>query len=238
MSDNPLMVSMMVQERNTPPRKALEPDLDSPRRADPLPVPPRVNSHQGTPMTDIASGLALLLSVIAFFLSCFAAIQASSLRRQSEPAPNPAQSGLPNQGISRPIAPMIAQNRFQQIEPGRYRQPTLDRSGEVEILSANRVTQSGNPNLATIQLRIRRLDQPVQGLTEIDLPNAYALNTRTNEKYMAVSAQTPNSQFVTMASLSPGATVNASVTVRVPKDLDRIDLDIPNVRVFRNVPIG
>lgn len=227
----------MVQERNTPPRKAQEPDLDSQRRADPIPTPPTANSRQGTPMTDMASGLALLLSVIAFFLSCFAAIQASSLRR-SEPASNTTQSGLLNQGISRPIAPMIAQNRFQQVKPGRYVQPTLDRSGEVEILSANRVIQSGNPNLATIQLRIRRLAQPVQGLTEIDLPNAYALNTRTNEKYMAVRAQTPNDQFITMANLRPGTTVNASVTVRVPRDLDRIDLDIPNVRVFRNIPIG
>lgn len=232
------MVSLMVQERNTPPRKALEPDLDSARRTDPLPILPTVNSRQGTPITDIASGLALLLSVIAFFLSCFAAIQASSLRRQSEPAPNTTQSGLLNQGISRPIAPMIAQNRFQQIKPGRYLQPTLDRSGEVEILSANQVTQDGNLNLATIQLRIRRLNQPVTGLTEIDLPNTIALNTRTNEKFAAVRTQTPNDQFITMASLRPGATVNASVTVRVPKDLDRIDLDIPNVRVFRNVPIG
>lgn len=228
----------MVQERNSPPRKVQEADLDSVRRADPRPIPPAVNRNTGTPVTDIASGLALLLSIIAFFLSCYAAIQASSVRRQVEPAPTAPQSNSLNQPESRPVLPWIAQTRFQQVTPGQFRQPTLDRTGEVELLSARRVERSGNLNFAQIDLRIRRLDRPVQGLTEIDLPNTIALNSRTNEKFTAVETKTPQDRLINMASLRPGATVNASVIVRVPEDLDRIDLDIPNVRVFRNVPIG
>ena len=227
----------MVQERNYPPRKAQEPDRDSVRRSDPLPIPPAGN-NSGTPITDIASGLALLLSVIAFFLSCYAAIQASSIRRNPDPAPKVQQSSSLDQPISRPMLPFVAQSRFQRVEPGQYLQPTQDQSGEVELLAASRVEQSGQPNLATIQLRIHRLDRPVTGTSEINLPKTIALNTRTNERYTTIRTQTPNDQFITMASLRPGASVNASVTVRVPKDLDRIDLDIPNVRVFRNVPIS
>ncbi|MBW4525732.1 MAG: hypothetical protein KME18_11120 [Phormidium tanganyikae FI6-MK23] len=228
----------MVQERNYPPRKAQEPDLDSVRRPDPRPIPPAANNSTGAPITDIASGLALLLSVIAFFLSCYAAIQASSVRRQVEPVQPASQSNSSNQPESRPVAPFIAQTRFQQVEPGKFLQPTRDQSGEVELLSANRVERSGRLNLARIDLRIRRLDRPVTGLTEIDLPNTIALNTRTNEKYTAVESRTPQERFINMASMRPGATMNASVIVRVPADLDRIDLDIPNVKVFRNVPIG
>lgn len=238
----------MVQERNYPPRKAQASDLDSVRRSDPRPIPPAGNNSAGTPITDIASGLALLLSVIAFFLSCYAAIQASSVRRQIEPGQNPPQSSslksnlasqnLSSQPVSRPVAPFVAQTRFQQVEPGKFLQPTRDQAAEVELLSANRVQRSGQSNLATIQLRIRRLDRPVAGLAEIDLPKTIALNTRTNEKYTAIDTQTPNDQFITLATLRPGATVTASVTLRVPQDLDRIDLDIPNVRVFRNVPIA
>ncbi|MER3432839.1 MAG: hypothetical protein C4288_05245 [Leptolyngbya sp. ERB_1_1] len=256
----------MVQERDYPPRKAQEPDRDSARRPDLRPVPPVVNStpinsrvnnrvntsnsnsansnranNTATPLAELASGLALLLSVIAFFLSCFAAIQATSTRRQIQPV-QPRQSNSLNQPISRPVAPFLAQSRFQRVEPGRFLQPTLDQSGEVELLSANRVAstteQSGQSNLATIQLRIRRLDRPTTGLTEIDLPKTIAINTRTNETYTAVDTKTPKDEFITMANLRPGETVNASVTLRVPQDLDRIDLDIPNVRVFRNVPIG
>ncbi len=225
----------MVQERNHPLRKAQEPDRNSTRLPDPRPIPPAINNHAGTPITDMASGLALLLSVIAFFLSCYAAIQASNVRRQVEPVRPSPQSNSLNQPVSRPFAPFLAQSRFDRVEPGRFLQPTRDQSGEVELLSANRV---GQANLATIQLRIRRLDRPATGLTEIDLPNTIALNSRTNEKYTATQTKTPNDQFITMASLRPGATVNASVTVRVPQDLDRIDLDIPNVKVFRNVPLG
>lgn len=226
----------MVQERNSTPRKVQEPDLD--RRTDPRPIPPAINNSAGTPVTDIASGLALLLSIIAFFLSCYAAIQASGIRRQLEPVRPAPQSNSLNQPESRPFAPLIAQNRFQAVKPGLFRQPTEDKTGEVELLSAERIERSGNLNFARINLRIRRLDRPVQGLTEIDLPNTIALNTRTNEQYTTVEARTPQDRFINMASLKPGSSVNASVIVRVPEDLDRIDLDIPNVRVFRNVPIG
>ncbi|BAU15086.1 hypothetical protein LEP3755_56430 [Leptolyngbya sp. NIES-3755] len=226
----------MVQERNSTPRKVQEPDLD--RRSDPRPIPPAMNNNAGTPMTDIASGLALLLSVIAFFLSCYAAIQASSIRRQLEPARPAPQSNSSNQPESRPFAPLIAQNRFQEVKPGLYRQPTEDETGEVELVSARRIERSGNSNFARIDLRIRRLDRPVQGLTEIDLPSTIALNSRTNERYTTIEAQTPQDRFINLASLNPGSSVNASVIVRVPENLDRIDLDIPNVRVFRNVPIG
>jgi hypothetical protein len=197
-----------------------------------------MNQSAGTPVTDIASGLALLLSVIAFFLSCYAAIQASSARRQIQPVQSAPQSSLFNQPESRPIAPMVAQTRFQQVQPGQFRQPTEDATGEVELLSARRIERAGRFDFARIDMRIRRLDRPVTGLTEIDLPNTFALNTRTNEKFMAVEAKTPQDRFVDMASLRPGSAMNASVIVRVPEDLDRIDLDIPNVRVFRNVPIG
>ena len=228
----------MVQERNHPPRKAQESDRDSIRRSDPRPIPPRNNTNSGTPLSDVASGLALLLSIIAFFLSCYAAIQASSIRRTVEPAPSPQKSSSLNQPVSRPALPFLAQSRFRQVEPGQYLQPTQDQSGEVELLSANRINQAGRSNLATIQIRIHRLDRPVSGMTEINLPKTIALNTRTNERYTAVQTQTPNDRFITMAAMTPGSTVNASVTVRVPENLDRIDLDIPNVRVFRNVPIS
>jgi len=259
----------MLQERDYPSRKAQEPELDSARRPDLRPVPPAVNNtsansrinnrvnssnnannnganHAGTPLTDLASGLALLLSVIAFFLSCFAALQAASMRRQIQPMQppqlQPPQSNSFNQPISRPVVPFFAQSRFQQVEPGRFLQPTLDQAGEVELLSAKRVgnptEQSGRSNLATIQLRIRRLDRPTTGLTEIDLPKTIALNTRTNERYTAVDTKTLGDESITLANLRPGTTVNASVTLRVPQNLDRIDLDIPNVRVFRNVPLG
>ncbi|HTL89925.1 MAG TPA: hypothetical protein VL134_11025, partial [Leptolyngbya sp.] len=130
----------MVQEHNYPPRKAEASDVDSARHPDPLPVPPKSRNTSGTPLTDIASGLALLLSVVAFFLSCYAVIQSNNNRRSTEPAPSP-QSNSIEQPVSRPVVPSLAQ--FQQVAPGRYLQPTQDKSGEVELLSANRIPASG-----------------------------------------------------------------------------------------------
>lgn len=231
----------MVQEREIQPRKIHEADLDSSvRRADPYSIPPRSNSS-GTPTTDIASGLALLLSVIAFFLSSYAAIQATSTRRAIETAPpqnqnNGARSNSSSAGpVSRPMLPFIAQNRFQSVEPGRFMQPTQDQAAEVELRSAKRIN-SAAANLVNVQLQIRRLDRPTNGTGDLDLIKTIALNTRTNEKFRAV--QTSDNQFIQLASLRPNTATTASVTLRVPEDLDRIDLEIPGVRVFRNVPIG
>lgn len=218
----------MVQERDFQPRKFQDTDLD--RSPDPRPVPPARSQSSSTPVTDIASGLALLLSLIAFFLSCYAAIQVG--RRNSAPQQPPAVNQSLNQPISRPVVPFLS--KPQQVEPGQFIQPTQDSSGVVELLSATRAPSS---KAATIQLRVRRLDRPTSGTSTIDLPNTIALNTRTNERYPTTDYRTPNDQFITLSNLRPGSSLNASVTVRVPKDLNRIDLDIPNVRVFRNVPI-
>jgi hypothetical protein len=215
----------MVQERNSQPRKIQEPDVD--RQVDPRHIPPtRYRDSSGSPTTDLVSGLALLLSIISFFLSCYAAIQSG----RRETLPTPQSSAQP---ASRPIFPFF--NQAQRIEPGRFLEPTYDRAGEVELISANRELAN---NLTTVQIRVRRLDQPISGDPTIDLANTIALNSRTNEKYTVTQTYTPNDQFVSLSSLRPGSSVNASVTIRVPQDLDRIDLDIPNVRVFRNVPIG
>lgn len=234
----------MVQEREIQPRKIQEADLDSSvRRADSYPVPPRSN-NSGTPTTDIASGLALLLSIIAFFLSSYAVIQATSTRRAIETAPpqnqnNGARSSNSSSSItgpiSRPMLPFIAQNRFQSVEPGKFMQPTQDQAAEVELRSAKRIN-SATANLVNVQFQVRRLDRPTNGTGDLDLIKTVALNTRTNERFRAV--QTSENQFIQLASLRPNATTTASVTLRVPEDLDRIDLEIPGVRVFRNVPIG
>ncbi|MCU0550924.1 MAG: hypothetical protein MUC48_16380 [Leptolyngbya sp. Prado105] len=220
----------MVQERNRQPRKVQDSDLD--RQPSSQPIPPKRYQDAGSPMTDIASGLALLLSIISFFLSCYAAIQAG--RRNIPPAQASPQSFVaPSQAVSRPVFPQFS--KIQQVEPGQFIQPTQDRSAQVELLSARRTLSN---NLTTIQLRVHRLNRPVTGLNVIDLANTIALNSRTNARYPIAQSQTPNDQFIMLSSLRPGSSLMASITVRVPEDLDRIDLDVPNVQVFRNVPIS
>lgn len=226
----------MVQERDFQPRKIQAEDLDRnldprfvDRSPDPRSVPPVRYENSGTPVTDMASGLALLLSIIAFFLSCYAAIQVG--RRTPTPVRSPGTANQSSQPVSRPVLPFLS--KAQAVKPGLFIEPTQDKSGEVELLSATRASDKA----ATIQLRVRRLDRPTSGMTPIDLPKTIALNTRTNERYPILDYRTPN-EFLTMSELRPGSSMNATITVRVPENLDRIDLDIPNVRVFRNVPIS
>jgi hypothetical protein len=217
----------MVQERDLRPRKMQESDLDRP--LDDRPIPPVRYENSGTPLSDIISGLALLLSLIAFFLSAYAVIQ---VRRQSSPV-QPQSFNSPSNPSSRPLLPFLSQS--QRVVPGQFIEPTEDRSGQVELLSATR----NSSNSAIIQLQVRRLDRPVTAVPTINFANTIALNSRTNVQYPVIQTQTSsNNQFISLTNLRPGSSINTSVTLRVPDTLDRIDLDIPNVRVFRNVPIS
>lgn len=255
----------MVQERNTQPRKIQAGDRDSttvrettvrePRRTPIEPAIPPANNRNGGSLNDVASGLALLLSTIAFFFSAYAVIQSVAARRAIESGT--PSSAVPrsvtqsNQqaaggggvvrnanGVSRPAFPFLSPSRFERVTPGQFVQPLSNGAGEVELLSATRVNNSPTSNMVNIQMRIRRLSEQLNTVGEIDLAQTIALNSRTNERYPVLRQRTPGEDAISLYSLRPNQAINASITVRVPIDLARIDLEIPNTRVFRNVPIA
>jgi hypothetical protein len=227
----------MVQERDSKPQKVQEADLDRP-------VPPRDYSRDSSATTDMASGLALLLSVIAFFFSAYAVIQAVSTRRSvEEPQPNREQPGRQSGGggsfaqpISRPLLPQIGPYRFQRVEPGQFTQPAYGGAGEVELLSATRDTAGSD--VVNVRLRVVRLSQPLETPGEINLSRTLAVNTRTNGSYPLISSQTPGDQVILLSNLRSGESTEATVSLRLPPEVDRLDIEFPGTRVFRSVPIA
>lgn len=196
---------------------------------------------------DAASGLALLLSVIAFFFSSYAVIQAMNARRATQPT-----NGLPPGGSSAPggggapagvIAP---QNRPalpflsapDRVEPGQFVQPAYRGGGRVEILSAYRVNNSGQSNLVNVRLRVERLRDRIDSNGDIDLAEATAINTRTNMTYPVTAVRTRGNEAISLYTLQPGRSTEATITMRVPEGLQRVDISIPETDVFRNVPIS
>lgn len=217
-----------------------------------LAVPPANNRNGG--LTDALTGLGLLLSTIAFFFSAYAVVQAVAARRAiqtgtpSSVLPRSAtQSGQQatgggtvrnTDGISRPAFPFLAPSRFERVSPGQFVQPFGNGAGEIELLSATRVNNSPNSNVVNIQMRIRRLSQQLNNVADVDLARSIVLNSRTNERYPVLRQNTPGEDAISLYSLRPNQSINASISVRVPADLQRIDLEIPDTRVFRNVPIA
>jgi hypothetical protein len=244
----------MVQERDFQPRKIHHADLDR-TKDDRVVEPSRPQivsppSQEHRVITDMASGLALLLSLIAFFLSSFAVIQAVSTRRQIESLQTPRgtvpgttfepqSDRTPSRSfaepISRPLFPLAVPYRFETIEPGAFIQPVLAGAGQVELLSA---TRDANSNLVNVQMRVWRLPNSLERPELVNLSNTIALNTRTNQRFVTQDSPATRNTSVLLDQLRPGQTIDATITLQIPTTVDRVDLEIPETRAFRNVPIS
>ncbi len=241
-------VIIMVQERNLERPKFQEPDIDHRSRrpnVSPNVIRPNVieKSEGGSSLaTDTATGLALLLSIVAFFFSSIAVVQAVRTHRDVEAilqaANRPLAANSASQTSSRSFAlpgslPPIA----QRIEPGRFVQPVYNGDGRIELLSADRVNGSSDSNVVNLRMRVQRLREQVRG-GDIDLAQTVAINSRTNTQYPALDFRTPNGNALSLYSLRPGKSVDVMVMLRVPAGLNRVDLQIPETVAFRGVPIA
>lgn len=186
-----------------------------------------------TSTLDAASGLALMLSVIAFFFSSFAVIQATKARQETPPQTSSGGGGAPTE--ARPLLGFLDPNRSQQVQPGQFVQSAYEGGGQVEILSAYR---GSNPEQVHVRLSVKRLQPRIQGNGDINLLDAKAINTRTNMSYGVANVRTPGNEPILLYRLPLEQATQATLTLAVPAELRRIDLSIPHTDVFRNVPIA
>lgn len=238
-------VNAMIQERNsTEHLKVQERDLDRlPQRTfDRSPRPSESPRSGSSPSTDVASGLALVLAIVSFFFSSIAVIQATRARREVQavltpPASQP-QSGngasASSASRNRLVPPLVA----QRVEPGQFVQPAYGGAGEVELVSVKRAGAAGSSNVVNIEMQVRRLRDRVQGVGDLDLAEVVAINSRTNVRFPTLDFRSPFGNELSLYSLRVGQPVNVSVTVRVPENLNRIDLEVPQTTPFRGVPIS
>ena len=236
----------MVQERNLERPKFQDQDIDQRLRR---PVV-REKTGKGTSLaTDTATGLALLLSIVSFFFSSIAVIQAVRTHRDTEAILQvakspPAKAAVPaanagSQTSKNTLAlpgnlPPIA----QRIQPGRFVEPAYSGAGQIELLSADRGSGASDLNIVSLKMRVQRVREQVRGVGDINLAQIVALNTRTNERYPTIDFRTPYGNALSLYSLPLGSSVDVTVMLRVPQGLDRVDLQIPETIPFRGVPIG
>ncbi len=233
----------MVQERNLERPKFQERDID---RRSSRPSVGGVKEGAGNLITDTATGLALLLSIVSFFLSGVAVVEGVRARREvqamqqamNRPIVESTTSSTP-QPLTRPFGlpgnlPPIAQS----VQPTRFVEPVYGGTGQIELLSADRVSGTNNSNVVNLKMRVRRIGEQVQGIGDINLAKTFAINSRTNIRYPTLDFRNPNGNALSLYSLRPGKSVDVTVMLRVPPDLKRIDLQIPETVAFRGVPIA
>jgi len=233
----------MVQERNLERPKSQGRDID---RRSSRPSVGGVREGAGNLVADTATGLALLFSIVSFFFSGVAMVEGVRARREvqamqqttNRPAPASAANSTPKPLSQSSAPPGNLPPIAQRVEPGRFVEPVYGGTGQIELLSADRVSGTNNSNVVNLKMRVRRVNEQVQGLGDINLAQTVAINSRTNRRYPTLDFQTPSGKALSLYGLRPGESADVTVMLRVPQDLNRIDLQIPETVAFRGVPIA
>ncbi len=234
----------MVQERNLERPKFQERDID--QRSSRPSVSGGIKEGTGNLITDTATGLALLLSIVSFFFSSVAVVEGVRARREvqamqqamSHPAPVSVTNSTSKPLIQSFALPGNLPPIAQRVEPNRFVEPVYGGTGQIQLLSADRVSGANSSNVVNLKMRVQRINDRVQGLGDINLAQTVAINSRTNMRYPTLDFRTPSRNALSLYSLRPGQSVDVTVMLRVPQNLNRIDLQIPDTVTFRGVPIA
>lgn len=124
--------------------------------------------------------------------------------------------------------------------PGQFVSPAFGTNAEIELLSAQRVTNpdNGGRNVVNVQFRIRRLAEKLpSGQTTLTPSQATARNPANSETYKIVNSDRATPP-VSLSSISRNASADAYVWLQVPPEVKSLDIYLPNTQVFRSVPIA
>ncbi len=200
-------------------------------------------------MSTFLSSVAVLLSTLALVCSGYTAYQLFALQKTLNTTPAGSGDAIaPKQTVSSPamttssvpdISPTLASSHAA-IQPGEFLQPAFGKKAQVELLAAKRIKdpQTGNHDVVALQMRIRRFAQNgVDPSESIEVFNTIARNPDTSETYKGVSSERSTGK-VSLFSLRPQASADAYVWLRVPEDVQTIDIFVPDTAAFKGVPIS
>lgn len=206
-------------------------------------------------MSNFLSGIAVVLSALAFILSGFTAYQVSGLRQAIEssngsnnrtvaPAPTDPTPGVDSANSSSqataPVSSPAPPASGVGIQPGQFVQNAYGTKAQVELLSVKRIQdpEIGTRDVVNVQMRIRRVAEDVGGSNVINLGESSARNPDTSETYQPVDFLKRSSGVISLFSMRRGASADAYVWLRVPEGVNTLDIFIKETRAFKTVPIS
>lgn len=206
-------------------------------------------------MNNFLSGIAVVLSALAFILSGFTTYQVYGLRQVIESSNGSANnqtvapaSTAPNAGVdsgnssSQATAPVSSPPpaSAMEIQPNQFVQNAYGTKAQVELLAVKRIQdpEIGTRDVVNVQMRIRRVAEDVGGSNVINLGESSARNPDTSETYQPVDFLRRSSGVISLFSMRRGASADAYVWLRVPEGVNTLDIFIKETAAFKNVPIS
>ena len=188
--------------------------------------------------------LALLLSILAIGLSGYAAYQVFELKQASDSTEStsekPAASETSTETNSAANSPATSSSDTAS-QPGQLVQPALDNKGEITLLAAERIQDpdQGTRDIVNVKLRLRRLAENVSAFDFVNVGGTTARQPGGGDviTYEPVDAIQRSTGPISLEGIRKGASVDAYVWLRVPENVDTIDLYIPQAEPFQAVSI-
>lgn len=208
-------------------------------------------------MSNFLSGIAVVLSALAFILSGFTAYQVFGLRQAIESSKGSANNRTVAPAPTAPTPGVDSGNSSSQatapvsslappapggvgIQPGQFVQNAYGTKAQVELLSVKRIQdpEIGTRDVVNVQMRIRRVAEDVGGSNVINLGESSARNPDTSETYQPVDFLKRSSGVISLFSMRRGASADAYVWLRVPEGVNTLDIFIKETGAFKTVPIS
>ena len=113
------------------------------------------------------------------------------------------------------------------------------RLAEVTLLRVNRIKdpESGTDDLVNVQVRVKRMGDKLLGTEFINFHGVKARNVDISETYEPARLTSAASEPISLVLLKRGASGDAYVWLRVPREVSVLSIYIPQTEEFANVHI-
>ena len=128
------------------------------------------------------------------------------------------------------------QTSSESIEPGQFVSIGYDNQLKIELLSAKRIEnpKTGKRDVVNVNLRVKR--QVADGKGFLSLGRTKGRNPETSEDYRTVSNK--STSITRIRRLPENAWANGYFWLKVPEDVNTVDIVIPQTAIFKQVPIS
>lgn len=184
----------------------------------------RRGSHLNSFLAGIATTLALLLAGGGYWY--YRMVQSGEMSNPLAPQTKQVNTPLAT-------APASPNN---EVKTGEFVIPAAGNDARLELLSVKRVP--GAADEVAVELRLTRLADTLIGNNVIDFGEIRGRQPVSYEVYPPVSPQTRSSGSVSLLNIRRGDSVTGYAVLKVPPQVDKIDIFVENGGAFKNVPVA
>jgi hypothetical protein len=170
---------------------------------------------------------------------------ATQSKTVTNPTPVEVTSNTTSNTIEQNVNTTPVPVSVSEIQPGQFINNALKDNAQVELLSVKRIPnpETNVRDIVNVQFRVRSLKEahPSRFGVLISPLGTAARNPDTSEAFKTARVrdrQTYTGTIPVGTEIAKGGSADAYVWLKVPEDVKKLDIYIPETKEFKNVPIA